>query len=193
MLMSGTGLKYRLARTTFHIITGLAFRTFGYQALNAVHLFMPDQLIPDILGRHGARIGDDVEIRGPVRFANAGKELEASYHNLSIGDHCRLERDLFLDISDQIIIENNVTIAMRVILTTHTGLANSPLREVYPLSHAPITIREGAYIGAGVTILQGVEIGSCSVIAAGAVVTKSVPPKTVWGGVPARILKELVV
>jgi maltose O-acetyltransferase len=192
--MSGTSLKYKVARAIFGAVTSLAYPTYGYQALNVAHLFVPDKFMPDMLRQYGANIGDDVEIRGPVRFTNAGIELATCYRNLSIGDHSRLERELFLDLWDQVIIENNVTLAMRVTITTHTGLANSQLKErFYPFSHAPVIIRENAYIGAGVTILQGVEIGSCSVIAAGAVVIKSVPPHTVCGGVPARMLKELII
>jgi acetyltransferase-like isoleucine patch superfamily enzyme len=190
--MSETSLKYKLARTILGAATRLAYPIYGYQALNVAHLFVPDKFMPDMLRHYGANIGNDVEIRGPVRFTNAGLELATCYRNLSIGDRSCLERELYLDILDQIIIENNVTLAMRVTITTHTGLANSQLKEhLYPFSHAPVIIRENAYIGAGVTILQGVEIGSYSVIAAGAVVTKSVPPHTVCGGVPARILKNL--
>jgi len=189
--MSGARMRGRLAYTVWSAIARRAFRAYGYPALNVVHLFTPDRHIPDMLRQHGAQVGDDVEMRGPVRFTNAGNQQGACYGNLSIGDHSRLERDLFLDLQDRIIIENNVTIAMQVTLVTHTGLANSPIEALYPFSHAPVVIREGAYIGATVTILQGAEIGRCAVVAAGAVVTNDVPSNTVCGGVPARILKDL--
>jgi acetyltransferase-like isoleucine patch superfamily enzyme len=188
--MGEASIRGRLASTVWNAISRRAFHAYGYPALNAVLLFTPDQLIPDMLRQHGARLGDDVELRGPVRFTNAGNQ-QACYSNLSIGEHSRVERDLFLDLEDRIMIENNVTIAMQVTISTHIGLAYSPLTTLYPYSHAPVVIREGAYIGAAVTILQGAEIGRCAVVAAGAVVTKNVPPNTVCGGVPARILKDL--
>ncbi|KUO75984.1 MAG: hypothetical protein APF77_24485 [Clostridia bacterium BRH_c25] len=55
-----------------------------------------------------------------------------------------------------------------------------------------ITICDGAWIGYGTIILPGVTIGKHSIIAAGSVVTKDVPDFTVVGGVPGKIIKELI-
>lgn len=54
---------------------------------------------------------------------------------------------------------------------------------------APVVIEDDVWTGANVTILKGVTIGRGSVVAAGAVVTKSFPPYSIIGGVPARLLK----
>jgi acetyltransferase-like isoleucine patch superfamily enzyme len=54
-----------------------------------------------------------------------------------------------------------------------------------------IVIDDDAWIGAGAIITDGVRIGKGAVVAAGAVVTADVPPHTVVGGVPARILREI--
>lgn len=56
---------------------------------------------------------------------------------------------------------------------------------------APLVIEKGVWIGACATILAGVRIGEGSIVAAGAVVTKDVPPYTVVGGVPAKVIKNL--
>lgn len=54
----------------------------------------------------------------------------------------------------------------------------------------PVVIEDDVWCGANVTILKGVTIGHGSVVAAGAVVTKSCPPYSIIGGVPARVIKK---
>ena len=58
-----------------------------------------------------------------------------------------------------------------------------------PENDQDVIIEEGVWIGCNVTILKGVTIGRGSVIAAGALVTKNVPPYAIVGGVPASIIK----
>lgn len=55
----------------------------------------------------------------------------------------------------------------------------------------PIIIEDDVWIGVGATILPGVKVGECSVIAAGAVVTEDVPSYTIVGGVPAKKIKQI--
>ncbi|SAI89306.1 hypothetical protein MBBA_2465 [Methanoculleus bourgensis] len=55
----------------------------------------------------------------------------------------------------------------------------------------PIIIDDDAWIGAGAIIMGGVRVHKCSIVGAGAVVTKDVPESTVVAGVPARPIKQL--
>jgi len=55
---------------------------------------------------------------------------------------------------------------------------------------ADVTIEEGAWIGANVTLLKGVTVGRGSVVAAGAVMVRSCPPYSIVGGVPARVIGQ---
>jgi acetyltransferase-like isoleucine patch superfamily enzyme len=57
--------------------------------------------------------------------------------------------------------------------------------------YAPIKLGKNVWIGSNATILSGVTIGDWAVVAAGAVVTKDVPPYTIVGGVPAKIIKRV--
>jgi acetyltransferase-like isoleucine patch superfamily enzyme len=59
------------------------------------------------------------------------------------------------------------------------------------VSTAPVTIEDDIWIGANATILPGVSIGQHSVVAAGAVVTKDVPPHSLVAGVPAKVIKHI--
>jgi acetyltransferase-like isoleucine patch superfamily enzyme len=148
---------------------------------------MPAKLIAPTLRRHGAHIGAAAEIHSPLIIHNASLEAGQHYARLIIGDHCHLGRGVFLDLKDDVCIEERVTISMRAMLITHTDVGNSPLAAAMPATRAPVRIRRGAYIGAGAIILQGVEVGAEAVVGAGAVVTESVPPHTVVVGVPARL------
>lgn len=62
--------------------------------------------------------------------------------------------------------------------------------EITIRSVPPPVIGDGVWIGAKVVVLRGVTIGDRSVVAAGAVVTTSVPPDELWGGVPARKIRN---
>lgn len=59
------------------------------------------------------------------------------------------------------------------------------------MTHAPIVIGKGVWIGAHVTILPGVTVGDNAIIAAGAVVTKDVAADTIVGGVPAKAIRSI--
>ena len=179
---------YFLFRTWARIAAAI----YGGEGVNVPLMFMPTQAIGPTLRAFGARIGADVRFRSPVVIHNSGAKRGHYYDNLQVGDHCYLGRELFLDLQDQIVIEDHVTISHRVMILTHTDAGASPLADQYiPASQSSVTIRRGAYIGANVTILEGIEIGESSIVGAGAVVTRSVPPGTVVGGVPARFIKNL--
>ena len=62
--------------------------------------------------------------------------------------------------------------------------------EKLPENDLPVTIEDGCWIGANVTILKGVTIGHDSVVAAGSVVTKSCEPYSIIGGVPAKLIRK---
>jgi len=62
---------------------------------------------------------------------------------------------------------------------------------MFPVIEAPIVVERGAWIAARAIVLMGVTIGEGSVIGAGSVVTKSVPPNAVCAGNPARVVKKI--
>ena len=153
---------------------------------------MPTQVIAPTLRAYGATIGQRVRFRSPLVIHNSDNEPWRYYERLEVGDDCYFGRELFLDLQDKIVIEDQVTISHRVMILTHTDAGTSPLRDEFiPTAQGPVIIRRGAYIGANVTILQGVEIGESSIVGAGAVVTRSVAPASVVAGVPARTIKTL--
>jgi acetyltransferase-like isoleucine patch superfamily enzyme len=89
-----------------------------------------------------------------------------------------------------ITIEDNVLIGPKVNLITE----NHPLDPVdrRALICKPIVIKRNAWIGASVTILPGIIIGENAIAAAGAVVTADVLPNSVVGGVPAKLIRNIL-
>jgi acetyltransferase-like isoleucine patch superfamily enzyme len=176
----------------FRVWARLFAAIYGGEGVNIPLMFMPTQVIAPTLRTYGAAIGQRVRFRSPLVIHNSGSKAHRYYENLEVGNDCYFGRELFLDLQDRIVIEDQVTISHRVMILTHTDAGTSPLKDEYiATSQAPVTIRRGAYVGANVTILQGVEIGESSVVAAGAVVIQTVPPATIVAGVPARIVKTV--
>lgn len=93
--------------------------------------------------------------------------------------------------SDLLTIEDKVGIGPNVTILIHSDPFPSPLQKIYPKITLPVHIKKGVWIGAGAIILPGVTIGEYSIVAAGAVVTKDVPPYSVVAGVPAKVVKKL--
>lgn len=88
-----------------------------------------------------------------------------------------------------VIIEDGASIAGLNYILTH----NKPLEYHMNVSDAyvaPVRIKKNAWIAIGVIILPGVTIGEGAIVASGAVVVNDVPPNTVFGGVPAKLIKE---
>jgi acetyltransferase-like isoleucine patch superfamily enzyme len=137
----------------------------------------------------GARVGRRA-ILHDVRFFNLYRRGLAG---LDIGEECFVGDECLLDLAEAVRLERQVTLAERVLVLTHTnvGYADHPLQALFPATAAPVTIEEGAFVGASVTILPGVRIGSQSFVAAGSVVTGDVPPRTLVAGVPARVVRSL--
>ncbi len=94
------------------------------------------------------------------------------------------------DYSYLLILGNRVTIGPNVSFLCSMHPEKSKLSKIYGKTE-PIVIEDDVWIGAGAIIMGGVKIHECSIVGAGAVVTKDVPPYTVVVGVPAKPLKKL--
>lgn len=108
-----------------------------------------------------------------------------------IGDHTRV--GLHNTVIGPVTIGNHVNLAQGVTVTAiNHNFTEKDLRiDEQGVSTSPVTIGDDIWIGANAVILPGVTIGNHTVVAAGAVVTKDVPPHTLVAGVPAKIIKEL--
>jgi maltose O-acetyltransferase len=110
---------------------------------------------------------------------------------LTIGRYTWINDGCFLDLGAPITIGDRVALGMQVLIMTNSHELGGPEQRSGAVTARPVTIGDGAWIGARATILPGVTIGRGAVVAAGAVVAQDVPANTLVGGVPARVIRRL--
>ena len=108
-----------------------------------------------------------------------------------IGDYTRI--GLHNTIIGPVTIGSHVNLAQGITVTAlnHNFSDENKRIDEQGISTTPVTIEDDIWIGANAVILPGVNIGNHSVVAAGAVVTKDVPPHSLVAGVPAKIIKQI--
>lgn len=137
----------------------------------------------DFVNLYGCTIGDNTKIGTFVEIQK----------NATIGKNCKISSHTFIcegvHIGDGVFVGHNVTFindknprAVNPDGSMQTE-ADWKLEETF--------VKNGASIGSSATIMCGVTIGENSIVGAGAVVTKDVPPNTVVAGVPAKVIKKL--
>jgi UDP-2-acetamido-3-amino-2,3-dideoxy-glucuronate N-acetyltransferase len=119
----------------------------------------------------GARIGDDANICAHCLIEG----------DVVVGDRVTVKSGVQL--WDGLRVEDDVFIGPNVSFTND----RFPRSKVYPNTFVQTRIEKGASLGAGAVILPGITIGTCAMVGAGSVVTKSVPPYAIVYGNPARI------
>ena len=118
----------------------------------------------------------------PPFYTDCGKNIHIG-KRVFINMGCKFQDQGGIFVGDGALIGHNVVLA-----TLHHARAPQDRASMVP---APIHIGQNVWIGANVTVLPGVTIGHCAIVAAGAVVTKDVPANTIVGGVPARVLRTI--
>ena len=132
------------------------------------------------------------------RFSLGQKSVIESYSCINnavgdvvIGDHTRI--GLHNTIIGPVTIGSHVNLAQGITVTALNHNFEAPERRIdeQGVSTQQVTIGDDIWIGANAVVLPGVTIGNHCVIAAGAVVTKDVPPHSLVAGVPAKIIKQI--
>lgn len=104
-----------------------------------------------------------------------------------VGEHCTIGDTCFLDGRSGITLGDNVNIGSHVsIYTRQHDVDAADFAEI----GAPVTVGDYAWIASHAVVLPGVTIGEGAVVAAGAVVPRDVPPYTLVGGNPARVIRQ---
>ena len=130
----------------------------------------------------GKPVGDAFTLIPPF-YADHGLNINVG-RTVFIGAECAFTGHAPIDIADQVMIAHKVNLVT-------AGHPVEPDKRRSYITAAPITIGTNVWIGAAAMVLPGVTIGADSVVAAGAVVTHSVPPATLVAGVPATVIRHL--
>lgn len=136
----------------------------------------------------GAKIGSNTVIER-IRFVNL---YRTGIVGISIGKNCYLGDGVVLDTAERISLEDDVTLSFDVMVLTHTnvGYRDHPVQAHIPSVAKPTMFKKGCFIGVRAVILPGLTVGEGAAVAAGAIVTKDVPAKTLMGGVPAKVIRK---
>lgn len=184
-------VRYRLAKAMTdgcaRLILKTGFYAYGIEFVASTLVWMPRALYVPTLREFGATVGENLIHKDAWLIDNAAHD----FRNLIIGDNCYVGKGVFFDLPNQIMLEDEVVVSGRVTFLTHADCGSRPMARWYPRREGPIRIRRGSWIGAGATILPGVQLGECCVVGAGAVVTGSWPARSVVAGVPARLVRHL--
>ena len=157
-------------------------------------------------------ISGHIDKRAPDSLISIGADCliegllvtETNQSEIKIGNNVYIGGQTNLDCVKSIAVEDDVLISYQCIIVdsdNHSLLYRIRKNDVadWKRGHhdwsttasAPVRIKRGAWIGARSIILKGVTIGEGGIVAAGSVVTKDVPPWTIVGGNPARVIREL--
>lgn len=165
------------------------------------------------------RVGNGTELDGLIDRRAAGAEInigancliqgqivaERNESRVHLADRVLLGGGSVIDCALSVTVESNVLISYGCVIADSNNHSLFPELRINDLATwmdgrrhdwsysemAPIRICEGTWIGARSIILKGVTIGAGAVVGMGSVVTRDVPPRTVVGGNPARVIREI--
>ncbi len=171
-------------------------RSIVFRQPHKVHIgravVIDDQCCLDAItdAAEGIRIGD-------TTMVGMGTKLAAKLGSITIGSNCGLGANVTIhsSVGGSVRIGSNVLIAGHVYLgggQYHTARTDISIAEQGHIDGLLLEIGDNCWIGANATVVNGVTVGRDCIVAAGAVVTKDVPPFSIVGGVPAKIIRSRV-
>ena len=150
-----------------------------------------------VIGGKYISIGENFNSFSGLRLEAHESHLNNTYTpELLIGDNVSINYDCHIGCVNKINIGNNVLLASKIFITDHFhGEINESTLKYPPslrkvVSRGPVIIEDNVWVGEGAAIMPGVTVGKNSIIGANAVVVKDIPPNSIVGGVPAKIIKQ---
>lgn len=160
----------KVKRLLWYVVSWVFFEG-GWNISSGLKLFW--------LKQFGAKIGEGVVIKPKVTIKYPWK--------LRIGNHCWIGENVWIDNLAQVTLENNVCVSQGALLLC----GNHNYKTVsFDLFVAPITLKEGSWVGAKSTVAPGVTLESHAILSLGAVATKDLEAYSIYSGNPAIKVKD---
>ena len=165
---------------------------FRFAVARLLSRLLPDVASGIIRGRiyrlAGFDIGKGAFLMGNLRLTSAAPGF---YDKLSIGEGATLADNITINLDDNVTIGKNAAIAPHVVIYTGSHQIGPGSKRIGEFTSLPVTIEDGAWVRVGAIIVPGVTVGRGSIVAAGAVVLKDVPPNAYVEGNPAQVVRQL--
>jgi acetyltransferase-like isoleucine patch superfamily enzyme len=177
LMFIGTGVKIKHA----HLVSA------------GKNLIIEDGVYLNALSTNGVKIKDNVTIARNCTIVCTGV-IAHKGTGITIGNNTGINANAFLGGQGGIEIGDNVIIGpgVKIFSENHLFADSKTIIKDQGVSRLGVIIKDNCWIGAAVTIIDGVTIGEGCVIAAGSVVTRSIPANAIVRGVPAKVVKNRV-
>jgi acetyltransferase-like isoleucine patch superfamily enzyme len=193
------GLCYTLHRTFSGLISE-TLRIFYWTPLfksrivGGKHLYLYGGM-PYLSGPLHIQIGQGSRVSGQTTFS--GRTVSTQVPELIVGDNVDIGWQTTIAVGRKVVIGNNTRIAGQGFIAGYPG---HPIDPIARAAGAPdldeqvgdVILEDDVWLATRVCVMAGVTIGRGTIVAAGSVVTKSLPPNVLAGGCPARVIKQLV-
>jgi len=190
--LRGLWLRLFLHRASGLVFVGAGAKIMhGYRISAGRSLTIGSGVRINALSKAGITIGNNVSILDNTIIECTGVIRELG-EGLVIGNHVGIAQNSFIQVRGPVVIEDEVIFGPGVsIFSENHGTASLDIAIVHqPSTRKGVKVCRGVWVGTRATILDGVTVGEHSIVAAGSVVTKDVPPYSIVGGVPARVIKS---
>ncbi len=155
--------------------------------------------------RRATRLGKRITLRGRPKVVNQGRmtfgervRLDSTVATLELvtlpGGHLEIGNNVFINYGTSLVASTHVKIGNDCLIGTHVMVMDCDFHRVedkaWDTTGAPVILEDRVWLANRSIVLKGVTIGHDAVVAAGSVVTRDVPPRTVVAGVPARVVRR---
>jgi acetyltransferase-like isoleucine patch superfamily enzyme len=154
-------------------------------------IIIGDQVEINSLCKEGVIIGNNVTIHKNTIIECTGVIKEMG-EGLIIGNNVGIAQNCFIQVRGKVVIGSNIMFAPNVSIFSenHEFASTDKLIIEQGTTRKGVIIEDDVWLGTRSIILDGVNIGKGSIIAAGSIVNKDVPPYSIFGGVPAKIIRS---